>query len=77
MLNTLLIGLFSAAIILLPVVTVVGIMEALEDLAERRRTARRCEKYEEAVRYIRRRNTKEDARIRRIWEDEAEELEHT
>ena len=78
MLETLIIGMLPAAVLLLPVAVIVAIMEAAERGKKRREDRSRYARYETQEDADRRlRNAKEDARIRRIWEDEAEELERT
>jgi hypothetical protein len=51
-------------------------MDFVEIWKQRRQEKARCELYaKQEDTDIRHRNTKEDERIRRLWEEEAEELE--
>lgn len=66
MLNSLMIGLLSAAIVLAPVVIVIGVIEWFEKLEQNRQEDARREKYAAAMPRTSR-NRKEDEEIRRVW----------
>ena len=76
MFETMIIGMLPAAMLLLAAGIVVCIMDTIEISKQRRQDRARYERYETQEDADRRlRNTQEDERIRRLWEEEAEELE--
>lgn len=76
MFETMIIGMLPAAMLLLAAGIVVCIMDTIEISKQRRQDRARYERYETQEDADRRlRNTQEDERIRRLWEEEADELE--
>jgi hypothetical protein len=76
MFETMIIGMLPAAVLLLAAGIVVCIMDTIEISKQRRQDRARYERYEAQEDADRRlRNTQEDERIRRLWEEEADELE--
>lgn len=76
MFETMIIGMLPAAVLLLSAGIVVCVMDAIDICKQRKQERIRYERYaQQEDTDIRHRNTKEDERIRRLWEEEADELE--
>jgi hypothetical protein len=76
MFETMIIGMLTAAVLLLPAAIVICAMDFVDIWKQRQQEKARCELYaKQEDTDIRLRNTQEDERIRRLWEEEAEELE--